>query len=164
MLQFLVASAITITLGTLAGHLLHWRMHRKKWRSHMYHHAVTYPKDDLRSSAEEGYRSSGAFSGWITFAVPVSAVVVALVCSLHAAGVSWLTCAAVASGCAIIGYMHGAIHDAMHVEGHWLGKIVPGFGKLQRLHDQHHRNMKTNFGIVSFLWDRVFGTYRDADK
>lgn len=50
-------------------------------------------------------------------------------------------------------------HDAFHVRRHTLLKYR-WFKRLCALHYLHHRDMRANYGIVTFFWDRVFGTLR----
>ena len=49
------------------------------------------------------------------------------------------------------------LHHAIH---HWT--VVPGstLYALKMRHRMHHRGDDVNFGIVTPLWDRVFGTYK----
>lgn len=51
---------------------------------------------------------------------------------------------------------HGAVHHLIHMrwfsDGGW-------FGRLQRDHLLHHRRGRSNFGVTTTVWDRVFRTY-----
>lgn len=62
---------------------------------------------------------------------------------------------------ALIGYLHGYIHDSFHLTGHWLERFKH-FSHLRALHFRHHFNMKINFGIFWFGWDRVFKTFKNV--
>jgi sterol desaturase/sphingolipid hydroxylase (fatty acid hydroxylase superfamily) len=57
-----------------------------------------------------------------------------------------------------LGYLaYIAAHHAIH---HW--RIAPGhvLYALKIRHAMHHRGDEVNFGVVTTLWDRAFGTYR----
>jgi len=50
-------------------------------------------------------------------------------------------------------------HEAFHVEGHWLSKY-PSFRIRRKLHWYHHRNTKTNLGIIFYFMDKIFKTLK----
>lgn len=54
-------------------------------------------------------------------------------------------------GYLIYAALHTAFHHAAIGPAHWLFR-------LKRRHALHHRFARTNFGVVTSLWDRVFGT------
>jgi sterol desaturase/sphingolipid hydroxylase (fatty acid hydroxylase superfamily) len=69
--------------------------------------------------------------------------------------------AVVAAEYGVIGFLHGYVHDAFHIEGHWLERSR-WFRRLRDLHAFHHRAMRTNLGIFWFGWDRAFGTFKSV--
>ena len=67
----------------------------------------------------------------------------------------------------LMGFLHDYLHDAFHIERHWLYRIPiikNWFASLVSLHYLHHVDMNSNFGIFSFFWDRMFGTYTNNLK
>lgn len=57
--------------------------------------------------------------------------------------------------------LHIYLHTRYHLSNTWLLRF-DWFRRYRALHFQHHKDMRTNFGIVSFLWDRLFGTFQDV--
>lgn len=51
-------------------------------------------------------------------------------------------------------YTYIWVHDSFH-HGHQTGPL----SNRERRHLGHHRKWKTNFGVSTSLWDRVFGTF-----
>lgn len=153
------AIALTFLVGSLVGYAIHWLLHQRwsgvLYRSHMNHHLKQYPPKRLLSDV---YRSSGADSGWLVFTPFVAGYVFLTVWVLSWFGVPWWVHAILITETAVVGYLHGYVHDGLHVRGHLLEK-VPGFEKLRALHAAHHRNMRKNLGIFWFGWDRVLGTF-----
>jgi len=53
---------------------------------------------------------------------------------------------------------HVYLHGHYHLKDTWLNRFA-WFRWKQQLHFVHHRNMGTNFGVIEFFWDKLFGTY-----
>lgn len=51
------------------------------------------------------------------------------------------------------------LHAQYHVSDSWL-KRYKWFVRLLRLHTLHHRDETKNYGLVNFMPDRIYGTYR----
>lgn len=51
------------------------------------------------------------------------------------------------------------LHAQYHVSDSWL-KRYKWFVRLLRLHTLHHRDQTKNYGLVNFMPDRIYGTYR----
>lgn len=60
----------------------------------------------------------------------------------------------------IVGLIHDVVHDSFHVKKHFLSRVIPTYEIMRRYHFIHHVNMKKNFGIYSFVWDRIFQTFK----
>ena len=166
MIELLFASCITLILGSLAGHFVHWCLHqpfsRQFYISHLNHHLVQYTANNLTSWPK--YRSSKIYSGWIWFTPPIAVFIIAIAAALHICGVSDVTVACVVLEAAAIGWLHGWLHDKFHTvrcmsESPRLYS-QSWFTRLQWLHFQHHRNVRSNFGIIWFGWDKLFGTFK----
>lgn len=153
--------AATFLVGTLVGHAVHWVMHQRwsgrLYDAHMNHHLKQYPPKNLFSIGV--YRSSGLDSGWLTFTPPIALFVVLFVVAMRAYGLPLYMQAIVTVEFAVLGFLHGYVHDALHIRGHWMERLW-GFHHLRRAHIIHHLAMKRNLGIFWFGWDRVFGSYR----
>ncbi len=70
---------------------------------------------------------------------------------------------AFSSGLAAAYFCYGVLHDIEHSVRH---QSLP-WSWLQRrwaLHAAHHRHDRTNFGVTTSLWDRVFGTHREQRR
>ncbi len=162
MLNALVVGVATYMLTTLLGYVIHWALHQR-WtgylnKSHMAHHIRMYPPGDLVSNT---YRSAGRHSTVYTFLLAFSPLLL-LPFVLWLVGAWALATALVCVGAiAVVGLLNDFVHDSYHVRRHWLGRVTPSFyARLQHLHFVHHRDMRRNFGIYSFAWDRVFRTFR----
>lgn len=161
----LVVVLASFVITTFFGHAIHWALHQRWtglfYRSHMDHHVKQYPPKDLTSST---YRlpSRGA-TGFVLF-TPAFLIILGA-----AGGLLWLfglpLWILAVLGPVMLGYglLNDHVHDAFHVDNHLLSRFA-WFSKLQRSHFIHHRNMKVNFGIINFTWDRVFGTFRVRDR
>lgn len=162
MLSILALVAGAIVLATLIGHVVHWLLH-KRWsgpfyRGHMEHHLEHYPPSALVSKAylvPKWHRS-----GPVLF-TPAFLIIVAA-----AGGLTYLLelpIVPMVTFCVTImlfGLLNDAIHDAFHVEKSIM-HFLPGFAKMRSRHFLHHNNMRKNFGIIVFTWDKLFGTLRD---
>lgn len=160
MLVALACAIASYLVTSFLGYIVHWMMHQR-WAgplrvAHMAHHIVLYPPKNLMS---ESYRSAGSSSSVWTFLavlIPLMLLPVALalggVISLWSAGLAVIAMA-------LVGITNDIIHDSFHVIDHPLSKVIPGYKRMQELHFVHHRNMKRNFGIYSFVCDRLFKTH-----
>jgi sterol desaturase/sphingolipid hydroxylase (fatty acid hydroxylase superfamily) len=161
MLNVLLVGLVAYLLTSFLGYIIHWAIHRpwagKAYRAHRAHHVDLYPPGKLISDT---YRSAGQQSTVYTF-------VMAFAPLLLIPPVLWITgvftfgmalSAVLAMG--ISGLLNDTIHDSYHVKDHWLGRVVPGYDRMRQLHFIHHVNMRKNYGIYSFVWDRIFGTLK----
>jgi sterol desaturase/sphingolipid hydroxylase (fatty acid hydroxylase superfamily) len=161
MLTFLlgsVASCVGISAFGYAAHrVLHegwtWFLHD----GHMVHHIQLYPPHDFFS---ETYRSAGKDNTAKTFFIAGLPLLGApLLASLFGV-VSLTTGFILIAEMLAVGYLHDYLHDSFHIKDHWLNRYAP-FRKLVRLHQVHHEHMQKNFGIFTFVWDKLFGSFQD---
>jgi hypothetical protein len=117
----------------------------------MTHHLELYPPQDFLS---DSYRSPGADSTMWRFLVAG----VALAALFLWLAPLWLALPVMAN-LAVIGFVNSYVHDATHIRGHWLERFTI-YKKWRALHFEHHLDMGTNYGIVTFLTDRVMRTFR----
>ena len=59
-------------------------------------------------------------------------------------------------------YAHVYFDKAYHVQGSKLERFA-WFRHKQQLHFVHHLHARTNFAVIDFFWDRLFGTFRKPD-
>jgi sterol desaturase/sphingolipid hydroxylase (fatty acid hydroxylase superfamily) len=59
-------------------------------------------------------------------------------------------------------YVHVHLDKEYHVEGSKLARFA-WFRRKQQLHFVHHLYSNSNFAVIDFFWDRLFGTYRCPD-
>ena len=161
MLAALLTALSAYLLTSFLGYVVHWLMHQK-WtgrlrEGHMQHHVVFYPPKDLQSDT---YRSAGsAASVWVFLTILLSLMflpVLLAVCDV----ISVTSAVFAVVSMAVVGIANDVIHDSFHIRNHPLSRWLPGFKRMQHLHFIHHCNMKKNFGIYSFVADRVFRTLR----
>jgi len=165
MLSALLVGLVTYLLTSLLGYIVHWAIHQrwagKAYKAHRAHHVDLYPPGKLIS---DEYRDAGAQSTIYTFLLAFTPFIllpiVLWLCGVFTF-VSALT-AILAMG--LVGLLNDIIHDSYHVKRHWLSRVIPGYDRMRQLHFVHHVNMKRNFGIYSFIWDKVFKTYREGVK
>jgi 4-hydroxysphinganine ceramide fatty acyl 2-hydroxylase len=71
----------------------------------------------------------------------------------------YYACSAFAGG--FLGYV---LYDCTHYFLHH-AKLPPYFHKLKKYHLEHHyKNYELGFGVTSWHWDKVFGTYLEIGQ
>lgn len=158
--MLLAVIILTFLFTSLLGYAIHFAFHQK-WsgrlnKSHMSHHLKLYPVNDLVSDV---YREPGDDSTARLFIILFSPILLTVVGLTAFHIISILVGCAIFGTMALVGILNDRLHDSMHLNKsvwHWW----PGFSKLQKLHNMHHHRMGTNYGIFSFFWDKIFGTYK----
>lgn len=152
---------LSLIVATFVGHFVHVLIHRPWtgpfYRGHMEHHLEHYPPGNLVSAKYKmpKWHNSG----------PVLFVPAFLIIILVTSGLTWLfslPVVPIAIFCATLlafGIMNDIVHDSFHVERSIIHNL-PGFAKMRELHFIHHHNMRKNFGIIVYFWDRVFKTLK----
>lgn len=156
---FLVLGVCTLSLlgSELIGYLYHRLAHEPGtalYHAHMRHHLEAYPHTDFMSV--ERYRDTGTSSFTIWF-IPVFLLFVSVQFLLLPMPLFWFALATTCFSAAMNIYVHDAVHvSSMSMDSGWF--------KWARLrHFVHHRNMKRNFGIWMFLFDRLFRTLKEPE-
>lgn len=156
LLTGLLAFFLTFWFAELIGYFYHRFAHvpgTSLYRAHMRHHLEAYPPKDYIS--KDKYRFTGRSSFIVWFAplfvvyVGIQFLVFPLWLFLFTAGASVMSAVT-----------NVAIHHAQHVE-----KLTIGgkwFEKVRAMHMVHHANMRKNFGIWQFFFDRAFGTKKES--
>jgi sterol desaturase/sphingolipid hydroxylase (fatty acid hydroxylase superfamily) len=149
--QFLLWVAGAYVAVSFFGYWVHRALHAP-WsgvvhRGHMRHHLDLYPPGRLVSPRYDHARwwESGTF----LFAPPLAIVVVAALL----AGAPWYAAAA------MLGFalLSDAVHDGFHLDRPGLQRFA-AYRRLRGAHFAHHLNMRRNYGILTLVWDRLFGT------
>lgn len=149
----------TWMIGTLAGWTGHWALHQpwagRFFKAHLTHHRL-YPPKSLQS---EQYREPGRDDTTLLLAPLIIGAVMAWLLVLTFLGVSWIETLCLIVLGAVVGLLHEWLHQAFHLETHWLDRFR-WFKVLRDLHFEHHRSARVNLGVIWFGWDRLFKTFR----
>jgi sterol desaturase/sphingolipid hydroxylase (fatty acid hydroxylase superfamily) len=151
---------LTFLFTTFLGYVIHWNFHQRwgyGYKKHMAHHLKLYPPGDLISY---DYREAGDDSTARMFIVLFSPILLGVVLLTAFHVISIMVGVAVFSTMGIVGILNDGLHDSFHVKRS-MWHLFPGFQRLQKIHNTHHYHMGTNYGIFSFMWDKVFGTYKN---
>jgi sterol desaturase/sphingolipid hydroxylase (fatty acid hydroxylase superfamily) len=137
--------------GYAIHRLLHWKRLGSFYRAHQAHHVEHYPPTDYLSKV---YRKVNGFSTiwlFLPFVLPAAALMLWLL-------PLWLAIPLLVE-LAFVGWLNDYMHDSLHIDGHRLERVA--YFRLLRLrHFQHHVDMTTNYGIVTFFLDRLTGTFK----
>lgn len=168
MMATLFTILIAFLVTTLFGHVVHWALHQS-WlgsvnESHMAHHLRLYPPNDYLS---ETYRDAGKDSTPRFFAVAAIPLILAPIVLALFGLIGWVMMVVVLVIEALMGFLHNYLHDSFHIKNHWLAQhswFKGIFSRWVELHYLHHVDMSKNYGIFTFFWDRLFGTYWPKKK
>jgi len=160
----------SILYTELVGYIVHRLLHANRLgmlgKLHLEHHLVHYPANGTMKSEE--YLHARKTKSWIekvgwewiipitTITIPVSILLMLLGVPLQymAAGVmvsllwTW----------ACFDY----VHKVFHLKNVWIEKnyiFKSWFKETRKLHFIHHNNMKVNFGITFFWFDKLYETF-----
>ena len=159
MLSIILTVLITYIAVTLFGYVSHYALHQKwmgkYYKSHLIHHWKLYPPKNFTSDA---YRDPGKDNtAFIFAAASMPLLIIPIVLGLVGILSFKIVLASIIT-MLILGLLHDRIHDAFHINNHWMLKFSP-FKKWKELHFLHHVNPKKNFGIFVFHWDRLFKSF-----
>lgn len=126
----------------------------------MSHHLKMYPPEDYSSDV---YRHAGNSSTPKYFALVALPVILAPIV-LGILGILPLHLVLIVLAMeGLMGLLNDRVHDAFHINKHWMSRM-PGlrtlFARWNKLHYLHHVDMSKNYGIFTFHWDHLFGTYK----
>ena len=150
-----VGTHLVISFSQTAFH--RWLGHRQLggflFRNHVNFHHGYYARGHLASSP------SGEGDGNIThfFLVPMFLVGAGSFFALPFQLFLVVTLAAAASF-----YAHVFFDNEYHNDASRLTRFA-WFRRKQQLHFVHHLHANSNFAVIDFFWDRLFGTYRKPD-
>jgi sterol desaturase/sphingolipid hydroxylase (fatty acid hydroxylase superfamily) len=154
-LLLLATAVCTHLVISCSQTLLHWRLgHRRLgglfFRNHINFHHAYYARGHLASATYQGEEGNNT----PFFLIPVCLVGAAVFLVLPLALFFAMTLAAAASF-----YAHVYFDKAYHVEGSRFERYA-WFRRRQQLHFVHHLHANSNFAVIDFFWDRLFGTFR----
>jgi len=133
----------------LSHRFMHMRWTGPLWKAHQEHHALYNPKrPETAEFHSVGWRS-------FRFRAIIFLVVVGLLFWIFPLSLAMPLLVEMSVLSALTSYMH----DATHTAGHPLERFA-WYRKLKREHWTHHANAKKNLGILTFLFDRMVGSFR----
>ncbi len=144
------ASFIQATLHRAAGH---WPGAGKLYRTHTFSHHAIYTADNLVSEKYK-YDDEESITHYYFAPVAVFEVFAYLVLPL---GIFVAHLVSIFASYRA----HLYVHEQFHLSKTWLSRFA-WFKRMRKLHLLHHRDMTANFGLLSFVWDRLMGTYREV--
>ncbi len=155
---FILISVLTHLAVSFSQTLLHCKLaHRAAgngfFRSHIAFHHRYYSKDHLVS--EIYLDDEGNLTPFFLVPVFLAGVVSYFLLPLDLFIVQAFACSASF-------YAHVYFDREYHVDGSRLCRFA-WFRRKQKLHFVHHRHADSNFAVIDFFWDRVFGTYREPE-
>jgi sterol desaturase/sphingolipid hydroxylase (fatty acid hydroxylase superfamily) len=152
----IMATHLAISFGQTLMHyrLGHRRLGRFLFRNHINFHHAHYARGHLASAEQEGNEGNATPYFIIPVLLVAGAVFFVLPLGLFVA----VTLSAGASF-----YAHVHLDRAYHTEGSYLERFA-WYRRKQQLHFVHHLHANSNFAVIDFFWDRIFGTYRKADR
>ncbi|MSP01875.1 MAG: hypothetical protein EXR07_12620 [Acetobacteraceae bacterium] len=152
----IAATHLTISGGQTLMH--YWLGHRRiggaLFRNHINFHHAYYTRGRLASAVQEGKEGNNT----PFFLIPVILVALGLFFVLP---LGLFIAVTVAAGVSFYAHVH--FDKAYHVQGSYLERFA-WFRRKQQLHFVHHLHANSNFAVIDFFWDRVLGTFRNADR
>lgn len=161
MLLAAVVIACSYIVASFFGWLVHWTIHQRwsgpLYRAHMKHHLELYPPGDLIS---DRYKYPKWYEAGTALFFPfLLCVFVVVAGGLLLLGVPvWTVIVFIAVTCTY-GALSDVMHDSFHLRKFWMQRSAL-YVRYRESHFVHHVNMRANFGIISFTWDRLMGTFR----
>lgn len=161
-LSIIILSLLGTTLfGYFAHKFLHYKFMGRFSKSHEVHHNELYPITDFKS---DKYRGAGKDSTVIFFTITTIPIISSIILLMLVGILSLFQMLLTIATMLFFGWLHDYIHDAFHINNHWLNKIPlinKHFQRLENLHYLHHVDELKNFGIYTFIWDKIFRTFKN---
>lgn len=140
-------------LGVISWTLTEYLLHR--FLGHVHKGKNFFKAEHLQHHSKANYFASFYKKGLLAFVV--SAVLVAVL--------SLFTSVVIASVFAIGFASMYSVYEMMHFRFHSKDPIAKPFIILRKHHFYHHfHNPKTNMGLTTRFWDRVFGTCKRVEQ
>lgn len=160
LLWILIGAVLGYFITSFLGYFFHWVFHQpwsgKFFEIHKAHHLL-YPVDDFYS---EKYRKVPKVDTSLLFGLVFSPfiLITILLCVFNIINVV-ATISAI-----IVSLLAGWFNDFMHSQYHLFDVMIKldkfkYFRYLRNKHLKHHQYPDKNYGVYSFLFDKVFKTY-----
>lgn len=133
---------------------LHWNGAGGLYKAHLTHHRL-YPPSNFLSRE---YRSAGVDSTLWRFVVGIAVLIVLMLVVFPL----WMALM-LSAELVVLGLVNNYVHDAIHIRGHWLERFAI-YRRWREMHLVHHVDTRKNLGILTFLADRVAGTFKKPFK
>lgn len=155
----MISTLLTLVIGFFLGEGIGYAIHRflhsslsgRAHIAHMTHHLKLYPPTNFYS---EKYRSPGKDNTVFIFGVILVALCTGMWFVLpHRIAIILMV------EFLVLGLANDYLHDIFHIKPNWLEKY-DWFQRLRAIHLVHHQDMSKNYGIFTFLGDRLFGTLK----
>lgn len=159
--MIIVALFVALIVLVFLGYVFHIVFH-KSWsghfyRAHMNHHLKQYPPEDYVSDV---YRDAGKDNTIYLFAFAFFPLVFLDIVLIIFGALSIVFGVGVLVEMIVISWLNSEMHDAFHTTKTFWHRFW-FFERLKKLHYMHHVDMTKNYGIFSFTWDKIFGTFKD---
>jgi sterol desaturase/sphingolipid hydroxylase (fatty acid hydroxylase superfamily) len=152
----ILGTHLVVSCGQTLMH--YWLGHRRfggrLFRNHINFHHAYYTNGHLASSVYQGEEGNNT----PYFLIPICLVGTAAFFILPLGFFIAVALTAAASF-----YAHVHFDKAYHVQGSYLERFA-WYRRKQQLHFVHRLHANSNFAVIDFFWDRVFGTFRKADR
>ena len=165
--RWAVVEPSIIVLTVICTHLViscsqtlmhYWLGHRPLggilFRNHINFHHTLYSRGHLASATYRGAEGNNT----PYFLIPAVLLGTALFFVLPFSVFLVMAFASAASF-----YAHVYLDKEYHVAPSRLERFA-WFRRKQQLHFVHHLHARSNFAVIDFFWDRLFGTYREPDE
>lgn len=144
---------------TFLGYIVH-RIFHSPWsgsfyKAHLNHHFLQYPPNDQVSDV---YRDAGVDNTFWRFALWFSPLVIGNIVLTILGIIPIVLGVGVFIEMAAVSFINDRFHDSFHLTKTFWHRFW-FFDRLQKLHALHHHRVDRNYGIFSFFWDKIFGTY-----
>lgn len=153
-----LAVVVTDTFGYWGHRALHQPWTGRLHNAHLTHHIDLYPSTDFSSDT---YRDAGKDNTTWTFLISGLPLLVSPLLLAWFGVVGWISAVWLIGVIGAVGLLHAFVHDWIHLKSHWF-HWIPGAQKMVELHKVHHRDMGKNFGIFTFVWDRLAKTFENV--
>lgn len=139
--------------GYLIHRSLHWQFAGRGHHAHKIHHETLYSITDF---LKPSYQSPPWYNLPFFYYLPLSLLIISAMLYFLPL---YLAIALTIELC-FIGWLNDYLHMVSHISGHWLERYK-WFHVLRRRHWQHHLDDSTNFGIFSWINDKLLLSFRE---
>ena len=159
LLLILFVVVASFVFGHFAAYAVHRFLHtdisKGLAKSHEVHHDL-YPVSDFE---DDIYRSSGNDDSSFVFVPILTLAMMGFFLPVAWLTGAWWIYAIVIGEGVFFGIINDRMHDAFHKKNHWLNRFNC-FRRLKHLHWKHHDEPRFNHGIIWFVPDKVFKTFK----